>query len=104
MAMDLNSYSLSELKDLQGKVAKAIAGFADRKKREALSAAEEVARQHGFSLSELTGSKTTRKRTPSSVTYVNPANRADTWSGRGRQPRWFAEALKSGRSKDSLKG
>lgn len=26
--------------------------------------------------------------------YRNPSNASETWSGRGRQPIWFAEALK----------
>lgn len=29
--------------------------------------------------------------------YRNPANRNETWAGRGKQPRWLVEALKSGR-------
>lgn len=34
--------------------------------------------------------------------YRNPTNRAETWSGRGRQPRWFAAAIKAGRKASSL--
>ncbi len=95
--MDLNSLSLKELKDLQSQVAKAIAGFEDRRKREALAELEEIARAKGFSLSELTGAAPTRKRSPSVAKYANPANKADTWSGRGLQPRWLKQALASGK-------
>ena len=35
--MDLNALSLKELKDLQSQVAKAISGYEDRRKREALA-------------------------------------------------------------------
>jgi DNA-binding protein H-NS len=98
--INLHDLSLKELKDLQSQVAKAIAGFEDRRKREAL--AEEIARAKGFSLAELTGAAPTRKRTPSTAKYANPANKADTWSGRGRKPRWFSEALAKGKKPEDL--
>ena len=103
MAIDLNSLSLKELKDLQSQVAKAIASYEDRKKREALAELEEKARAMGFSLAELTGvAPATRKRSPSTAKYANPANKADTWSGRGRKPRWFSEALAKGKKPEDL--
>jgi DNA-binding protein H-NS len=32
--------------------------------------------------------------------YRNPANPAETWSGRGKQPRWIVAQLKSGKTLD----
>jgi DNA-binding protein H-NS len=100
--MDLNALSLKELKELQSQVAKAIATFEDRKKKEALAELEEKARAMGFSLAELTGVSGVRKRAPATAKYANPANPADTWSGRGRKPRWFTEALARGKSPEDL--
>jgi DNA-binding protein H-NS len=100
--MNLSEMSLKELKDLRANVDKAIAGFADRRKREALAELEEIARAKGFTLAELTGSAPTRKRSASSPKYANPANSADTWTGRGRKPRWFAEALAAGRKPEDM--
>lgn len=103
MAMELDHLSLKELKDLQAQVARSIANFVDRKKKEALAELESKAREFGFSLSELTGaSPAPRKRASAGAKYANPANPADTWSGRGRKPRWFVEALASGKSPDDL--
>lgn len=102
MSVDLNSMSLKELKDLHGQVAKAIANFEDRKKKAALAELEEKAREMGFSLAELTGTTAPRKRAPATAKFANPANPADTWSGRGRKPRWFAEALAAGRKPEDL--
>ena len=102
MKLDVNTLSLKELKDLQSQVAKAISGYEDRRKREALAELEEKARAMGFSLSELTGVTTGRKRSPSTAKYANPANAADTWSGRGRKPRWFSEALAKGKKPDDM--
>ena len=55
MNTDLNSLSLEDLRKLQTQVAKAIAGYEDRRKKEALLELEEKAREMGFTLSELTG-------------------------------------------------
>jgi DNA-binding protein H-NS len=100
--IDLNSLSLKDLKDLQSQVARAIAGFEERRKREALAELEEKAKAMGFSLAELTGITAGRKRSPSTAKYANPANKADTWSGRGRKPRWFTEALAQGRKPEEM--
>ncbi|MDP3261671.1 MAG: H-NS histone family protein [Tabrizicola sp.] len=102
MAIDLNDLSLKELKDLQSQVAKAISSFEDRRKKQALAELEEKARTMGFSLAELTGSAPVRKRTPAVAKYANPSDKSDTWSGRGRKPRWFAAALAAGKKPDDL--
>ncbi|MFZ1469794.1 MAG: H-NS histone family protein [Paracoccaceae bacterium] len=102
MNIDMTTLSLKELKDLQSQVAKAIASFEDRKKKEVLAELEEKARAMGYSLAELTGTAVTRKRSPAVAKYRNPANAADTWSGRGRKPRWFEAALKAGKKPESM--
>lgn len=98
MITDLNSLSLKELKDLQSQVAKTIANFEGRKRQEAIAALEERARDMGFVLSELISGVTTKKRKPVAPKYANPADASDTWSGRGRKPRWVEAALKAGKS------
>jgi DNA-binding protein H-NS len=102
MSVNLNAYSLKELKELQSQVVKAIASFEDRRKKEALLELEEKAREMGFSLAELTGAVTVRKRAPAVAKYANPADKSDTWSGRGRKPRWFSAALASGKKPDDM--
>lgn len=102
MAINLNEMSLKELKDLHGQVTKAISTFEDRKKKEALAELEEKARELGFSLSELTGTAAPRKRAPASAKYANPTDSSDTWSGRGRKPRWFDAAIKSGKKPEDM--
>ncbi len=103
MNIDLHTLSLKELKGLQSSVAKAIAGFEDRKKSEARAELEARARELGFSLSDLaTANSASNKRTSAAPKYANPANPADTWTGRGRKPRWFSEALAGGRNPEDL--
>lgn len=102
MDINLNSLSLKELKDLQSQVAKAVSSFEDRKKKDALAHLEEFAKSKGFTLAELTGTAVTRKRAPAVAKYANPADHSDTWSGRGRKPRWFVAALAAGKRPEDL--
>lgn len=98
--MDLEKMSLKELRDLRNKLDRAINTYEDRRRRAALSAAEEAAKAHGFNLAELTA----RRARGSSVApkYAHPENPELTWTGRGRKPKWVSEALDSGKSLDDL--
>lgn len=99
---DLEALSLKELKQLQKEVAKSISSFEDRKKVEARAALEEAAREMGFSLNQLVDSEGKTKRAPSAAKYRHPENSDLTWSGRGRKPQWFVEALKDGKTAEDL--
>lgn len=101
--IDLQSLSLKDLKDLNTKVTRAIATFEDRRKEAAIARLEQEARALGFSsLAELTGAPIARKRSISAARFANPANASDTWTGKGRKPRWFIEALAAGKSPDDM--
>ena len=34
--------------------------------------------------------------------YRNPANKKETWAGRGREPKWFSAAIKAGKKPEQL--
>ena len=102
MDFNLNDLSLKELKELQVQVGKAVSSFEDRKKKAVIAELEEFARAKGFSFAELTGATVVRKRAPATPKYANPADKSDTWSGRGRKPRWYEAALRSGMTQDDL--
>jgi DNA-binding protein H-NS len=100
--IDLNSMSLDDLKKLQKAVNKAVDGYQDKQRREALAAAEAAARELGFTLAELTGQPNKKAKAVSSPKYRHPENPEQTWTGRGRQPDWMKDALENGRSKDEF--
>ncbi len=102
MDMKLDDLSLKDLRELQTQVNKAIASFEDRRKKNAMSELEDKAKELGFSLSDLMNSTPSRKRSAAVPKYSNPENSSDTWSGRGRKPRWFTDALASGKSPESM--
>lgn len=101
MVQDLDQMSLKELRELRGKLDRAISSYEDRKRREALAAIEEAAREHGFNLAELTGAKPRRSGTVAPK-YANPQDPTMTWTGRGRKPRWVQENLEGGKQLDDL--
>jgi DNA-binding protein H-NS len=99
---NLEALSLGELKKMQKDVAKAISTYEDRQKAEARAKVEALARDLGYSLAELIGTETRASRAPVAAKYRHPENPALTWSGRGRKPQWFVDALAAGNSKDDL--
>lgn len=101
----LEGMDLEDLKELRKKLDSAISGYETRKRREALSAVEQAAREHGFKLAELLGegkSGKGRKSAGGAAKYVNPEDPEQTWGGRGRRPLWVNDALESGRTLDEL--
>ncbi len=93
---DLEALSLSELKKMQKDVVKAISTYQDRQKAEARAKVEAFARELGYSLAELVGTEMKSSRAPTAAKYRHPENPAVTWSGRGRRPQWFVDALAGG--------
>jgi DNA-binding protein H-NS len=88
-------------------------------KAELLKKVKKLAAEAGVSISDLLGGKPARgsakaPRAPKKAgaagkprgkvpaKYRNPANAAQTWTGRGRQPLWVAEAVGAGKSLDAL--
>lgn len=100
--MDIDDLSLSELKALRAKVDRAIATYEERKKKEALAELDEFARKMGYSLAELIAMKGEKPRKTVAAKYVNPANASETWTGRGRKPKWVEAALASGKSLEDI--
>lgn len=99
--MDIESLDLGELKELQIKVGKAITSYEDRRRKEALDAVKKAAQEHGYSVQELVGAGSSVRKTVEPK-YANPSDPAQTWTGRGRKPRWVVEQLDAGKSLDDF--
>ena len=99
---NVETLSLKELKSLQKDLARAISNFEDRKKSDARSKLEGIAKEMGYSLAELIGTDVKPTRAPAAAKYRHPDNSDLTWSGRGRKPLWFVAALDAGKSPEDL--
>ena len=94
--MELNNLSLDELKKLQKDIDHAIASFEARRIAAARAELEARAKELGVTLNQVMGGDGAKNRkAPLPVKYRNPNNSEETWSGRGRKPRWLAVALTS---------
>ncbi len=99
--MKLDKMSREELIDLQKQVASALKSFDDRQKKDAHAKLEAMAKDMGYSLGDFAGGKKA-KSSGGVPKFVHPENPAKTWSGRGRQPQWFKDAVASGKSESDL--
>jgi DNA-binding protein H-NS len=96
MHLDLDQFTLPELKKLQKDVDKAVTSFEARQKAVARAVLEAKAKELGFNLNQLLDEVQPSKNTkPVKAKYRNPLNPDKTWSGRGRKPRWLTVALTS---------
>lgn len=103
MGIDLDKLSEDELLSLKKEADKALASLETRKRADALKAAEAAAEAHGYKLKDLMGGKVPAAKAMKGVAkFANPADPSQTWTGKGRQPEWFKEALASGISRDDL--
>ena len=97
-SVNVDKLSLKELLDLEAKVEKAIGNARDRERSEVKQKIEAIVQNAGFSVGELFGggrAPVAKTRTVAAK-YVNPDNRAETWTGRGRKPRWLTAKLDKG--------
>ena len=103
MGINLSNMSAKELSKLEGDIEKELKSREKEKLDAARKAADAAAKKHGFSLNELVGSiKAKAKKQPSPAKYKNPDDPNQTWSGRGRQPVWFKDAVAAGKDPKSL--
>jgi DNA-binding protein H-NS len=103
--LDLNSMSTDELWELHEAIADVLTGRIEAEK----SKLEERLRQlNRFPVEQ---SKTAAAAQPPArrpyqkvlPKYRNPSRPSETWSGRGKRPRWLAKQLKSGRKIDDFR-
>ena len=96
--IDLESLPLKDLKQLQKDVSVAIEQYKERARRKALAEVEAFARERGLTPADLSDISLKRSRKPATPKYANPADPSQTWSGRGRQPRWVVAELANGKT------
>lgn len=105
MALELKNMNARQLDDLIAKAAQQKARLQRERRDEVKAKLVKIARDEGFTIEELFGTRRARSKTAGTKVapkYRNPANPSQTWSGRGKRPRWFVEALKTKKEKDLL--
>ena len=106
MSLDISNLTVAQLKHLTNEAVALI----EAKKEQELDAAYkqvlQIASDHGVSVEELlargTKSSKSTTRKPVAPRYRNPDNQQETWTGRGKQPRWLAAKIAAGAKLDSF--
>ena len=95
---NLENMSYAELTELKGNIERVMAEKQVAEKAALRQKLASLAEKGGFSLDDLLGKG--RKATGKvAVKYRDPKNPENTWTGRGRMPRWMTAATKGGRVK-----
>lgn len=89
----VDNMSLSELTALEARIAKLKAEKQGAEKAELKAKIAAMAKEAGFTMDELFGDG--RRRGKGSVAVKYRDKDGNTWTGRGRQPRWLVAALKT---------
>jgi DNA-binding protein H-NS len=103
---NLSDYKLSELKGLQAEIEKEIKARQQHEVTKGRKQILAIAQGLGISVEELLangGGKSKGNGKKVQAQYRNPADNGQTWTGRGRQPKWIAEGLSSGKSLDDFR-
>jgi DNA-binding protein H-NS len=94
-AKDLDRMSLRELQEFELKVQKARATAQERNRAELRKKIESMVADAGFKLSDIFSGRGGKGRTVAAK-YVNPDDPSETWTGRGRKPRWLTAKIGEG--------
>jgi DNA-binding protein H-NS len=114
---DISQLSRTELQDLQNQIAARLRETEQQALQDAKAKIGEMAQGLGRSVQQLlidtglvaggsvgrgfkAGAQFGKKVQP---IFANPANPAENWSGRGRQPHWVKVMLNSGKTLDELR-
>ena len=98
-AKKLENMSLAELAKMQANIERM---KMDKKNAERAAVRDEImgiAKEHGFDIRELLGRKGGGKGSRGKVAVKYRDEAGNTWTGRGRMPRWMVAATKGGKAK-----
>lgn len=106
--LELESMSIDELWSLHERITKILSERIASEKQELEKRLAVLNRGQDAINGDLTTSlgsndKVRRKYPRVFPKYRNPATPTETWSGRGKQPRWLVAAIKSGRKVDDFR-
>jgi DNA-binding protein H-NS len=98
MAKDPEKMSYAELAEMEAQIQRLKVGKQNAERAEVRERLTDLAKKHGFDIRELFGKARKAKGTVA-IKYRDPKNSENTWTGRGRPPRWLAAATKGGKAK-----
>lgn len=95
---DLDKMSYAELSEMELRIARMKVEKHDAERAAVRKKVTDLAKEHGFDIRELIGGRGKRGKGSVAIKYRDPKNWENTWTGRGRMPRWMAAATKGGKA------
>ncbi|MCK0168134.1 H-NS histone family protein [Jannaschia sp. S6380] len=87
-------------------IARAQSEYDGRRLKELRAEIDAMLAKEGYSFDDLAGGKSGKRNTggraKAPAKYRHPENGSITWSGRGRQPGWYKEALAGGAKPEDM--
>jgi len=113
MKIDLKTMTRKELEKLGHDVEKALTKIQKQDLKKVRSEMEKLAAAHGVSVEDVMGGKIAAPKAPKAKTpaktkakapakFANPADKSQTWTGKGRPPSWFKTAIDSGAAPETM--
>src|SRR5512145_3451088 len=94
----IDNMSYAELAQMEARIARLKIEKQNAERAELRERILAMVKEHGFEMSDLFG-KGRKGKGSVAVKYRDPQNPENTWTGRGRMPRWMAAAMKGGKAK-----
>lgn len=99
--LDFEKMSIEDLKQLKSSLEHTLERRREQERADLKKKMVQMAEEAGYTIDDLF-SRVKGKKPAIAAKYRNPDNASDTWSGRGRKPRWLAARLAAGESQDSF--
>jgi DNA-binding protein H-NS len=98
-ASDVDKMSYAELAAMEKQIEKLKIEKQNTERLELRQKLVDEAKKNGFDINDLFGRGSGRSRGKVAAKYRDPKNPGNTWTGRGRMPRWMTAATKGGKAK-----
>ena len=101
MAIDVTTLNKKQLRELIRKANGRMKNIDKEKIAKVKAKIDALLKAEGVTFGQVYGKKRSGKTGKVAPKYRNPAG-SETWSGRGKRPRWFLAALKAGKKEKDL--
>src|SRR5262245_53732784 len=96
---DVDSMSYAELTKMEAQIQRLKVQKQGEERAAMRQKLIDEAKKHGFDINDLFGRGRGRSKGKVAAKYRDPKNPENTWTGRGRTPRWLTAATKGGKAK-----
>ena len=102
MAVDIKTLNHNQLNELITRAKSRQEEMLKEKEGKVRDKVLAMVKAEGFTMEELFGGAGRKMRRKVKPKYRNPADASMTWTGRGKRPRWFNDAITAGKKEKDM--